>query len=114
MVRPRARAGFPGRRIAENARWEELRPGEYSLQSWEGYRYWITRDPSGGAGSLTGFRVAEHRDGTISVVGHFCNRNGSWCGYLKRGVWYRGKDRVMKVLPAAPAETVAEDDPEFS
>lgn len=91
-----------GRRLRDNATWDDLRPGDYSLQTWEGYRYWITRDPSGGAGSLTGLRVVEHRDGTISIVGRTCNRNGSWCGYLKRGVWHRGRDRGLRVLPPLP------------
>lgn len=69
-----------------------LKPGEYGKVS--GHWYCcaprvIPDDEFGFHGNLSAHQVTEHEDGTITVspsiliTGH----DGSWHGYLEKGVW---------------------------
>lgn len=81
-----------GRRIdqtEEGSFWFE-KPGDYGKDL---RGVWHCYTPNELFGGLKNHEVTEHEDGTItvspSILVHQGNngRNGSWHGYLERGIW---------------------------
>lgn len=68
----------------------DYEPGDYG--QWKGY--WFCRPPWQHAGGclgngVTGHKVTEHEDGTITAVPsiRITTHMGEWHGYLERGEW---------------------------
>lgn len=68
-----------------------MEPGDYGKDPRDGG--WVCTTPNGHLGNLRGHAVVEHEDNTItvspSILVHFgtAGRNGSWHGYLEKGIW---------------------------
>ena len=63
-----------------------LEPGDY-VQRAQG---WYAMSPNGLMANLSGHKVVEHQDGTISVEPSILvsdGQGGSWHGYLIAGCW---------------------------
>lgn len=69
-----------------------LAPGDYGKGAngkWYCQPPWPKFDGEAAPGDLSGHKVTEHEDGTITVEPSILiqNQNGAWHGYLRRGVW---------------------------
>jgi hypothetical protein len=68
-----------------------LLPGEYCQTSHDGEKYYIACTPDGRLANLSKHTIVEHPDGTITVSPSILvtggGNDGSWHGYLDRGVW---------------------------
>lgn len=76
-----------GRRIYPDERGAlTMREGDYGR---DGQGVWHVRPPGCHAGSIPHHEVVEHEDGTITVSPSILlqDENGTWHGYLERGVW---------------------------
>lgn len=63
-----------------------LAEGEYGKDS---RGCWMARPPGNHMGDLSGHKVTEHEDGTITVSPSILIDDGrnKWHGFLERGVW---------------------------
>jgi hypothetical protein len=74
-----------------------LQPGEYCYTQWgDRGMVWMACSPDGRLANLANHIVAEHEDQTISALPSILvsggGSDGSWHGYLERGVWKECQD----------------------